>query len=76
VVIVPNDYHVHSCYDSHWVLGFYKLEALGVLMGSLEFCSPVLGELLGSCLCFFDAVVELQAMNGKTFNDFLIGKSK
>ena len=45
-------------------------------MGSLEFCSPVLGKLLCSCLCFYDAVVELQTMNGKIFNDFLIGKSK
>ena len=25
------------------VLGFYKLEALGALMGSLEFCSPDCG---------------------------------
>ena len=39
MAIVPNGYHVHYCYDLHWVLGFYKLEALGVLVGSLEICS-------------------------------------
>ena len=38
-----------------WVLGFYKLEALGALMGFLEFCS----------LCSFDTIIELHAMNEK-----------
>ena len=49
-----------------WVLGLYKLEALGGLMGFLEFCS----------LCLFDVIIKLHPMIEKTFNDFLIGKSK
>ena len=41
-------------------------------MESLEFCSPDVAKLLGSCLCLFDAINELHAMDGKMFNDFLI----
>jgi hypothetical protein len=49
-----------------WVLGFYKPDALGALIGFLEFCF----------ICLFDAFVKLHPMDEKTFNDFLIGKSK
>ena len=48
-----------------WVLGFYKLGALGVLMGSLEFFSPDCDKLLCSCLCLFDAIDKLHDMNKK-----------
>ena len=57
-----------------WVLGIYKLEDLGVLMGSVEFALDILAKLLWFCLCFLDAIVELHAMDENLFNDFLIGK--
>ena len=51
-----------------------------MLMGSLEFFSPV-PKLLCSCLYLFYAIIELHAMNGKnikhinqSINDFLITK--
>ena len=34
-------------------------------MGSLEFCSWIVATLLCSCLCLFDAIIELHAMNEK-----------
>ena len=51
-----------------WVLCFrassvYILEALGVLMGFLEFFFLwIVANLLCSCLCLFDIIVELHAM--------------
>jgi hypothetical protein len=33
-------------------------------------------KLLCSCLCLFDVIVDLHAMDEKAFNDFLIRKSK
>ena len=56
-----------------WVLGFYELEALGVLIGYLEFSLRIAAHLLCSFLCFFDVIVELHAMDEILFNDFLIG---
>jgi hypothetical protein len=53
--------HVRVCIS---VVRFYKLKALGVLVGFLEFCS----------LCLFDAIVDLHPMDEETYNDFLIGK--
>jgi hypothetical protein len=47
-----------------WILGFYKLEALGALMGFLDICS----------LCLFDEIVGLHAIDEETFNELLIGK--
>jgi hypothetical protein len=38
-VIVVNDYLIQFFLGLYLVLGFYQLEALRVLMGSLEFCS-------------------------------------
>ena len=58
-----------------WVLGLYKLEALGVLiMGFLELCSPVCAKLLCFCLFLFDRIVELHNMNENDF--FPHGKKK
>ena len=48
-----------------WVLGFYTLEALGVLMGSLEFCSPNYGLVIMLLSLFVDAIVELHAIDEK-----------
>ena len=42
-----------------WTLGLYKLEALGVLVGFLEFCSLVVANLLSLCLCLFDTITSL-----------------
>ena len=57
-----------------WVIGVYKLEVLGVVMGSIEFALHIVDKLLCFCLCLFDAIVELHAMDDKMFIDLLIGK--
>ena len=36
----------------------------------------IVANLLSSCLCFFDAIIELHALDEKALNDFLIGKWK
>ena len=54
-----------------WILGFYKLEALGTLMGFLKFSIWIVASLLCSCLCLFDTIVELHAMDEEKFIDFL-----
>ena len=56
-----------------WVQAFYKHEALGALMGSLDFALHIVAKLLCSCLCLFDAIVDLHAKHEKMFNDYLIG---
>ena len=43
-----------------WILGFYKLEVLGVLMGFLDICS----------LCLVDVIVDLHAINEEISNTF------
>ena len=53
--------HARVCIQ---ILGFYKLEALGVLMDFLDICS----------LCLFDEIVDLHAMDEETFNELLIGR--
>ena len=58
---------------SIWVLGFYKIEALGALIGSLSFALHMVKSLC-SCLCLFAATIELYPMDDKMFNDFIIGK--
>ena len=52
---------------------FYKLEALGMLMDSLEFVLWIVAKLLCSCLCLFDASIKLHTMDEKKSNDFLLG---
>ena len=37
MVIVLNDFLVHSCWGLYWVLGFYKSKAHEAFMGSLDF---------------------------------------
>ena len=59
-----------------WVLGFYILEALGVLVGSLEIYCQIVAKLLCSCLILSNAIAKLHAMDEKIFNDFLIAKWK
>ena len=39
----------------------------------LSFVLWIVAKLMCSCLCLFDAIVELHTMNVKEFNDFLIG---
>ena len=53
-----------------WVLGLYKLEVLGALIG---FSLWIVAKLLCSCLSVLDANIELHAMDEKMFNDFLLG---
>ena len=48
-----------------WDLGFYKLEALRMLMGSLGICSSIVAKLPCSCLILFGAFVKLHAMDEK-----------
>ena len=56
-------------------LGFYKLEVHGALMSSLEFSSLwVVAKLLCSCLCLFDAINKLHAMDDIIYSDYFIGK--
>ena len=56
-----------------WILHYFKLEAHGALMGSLEFCSLDYGLVMVlSCLCLLDVIVD--AMDEKMFNEPLIGK--
>ena len=57
-----------------WMLGFHELEALGMLIGSLDFSLQIVALLLCFFLCFFDAIVELHAMDEEFLNDFLIGR--
>ena len=45
-------------------------------MGSLDFSLKIVVKLLCTCLCLFDAIFELHAMDGKMFPDFLIEKGK
>ena len=55
-----------------WVLGFYKLEALGALLGSLEFFS--LNLWLNFCalvfVCLMKIIIDLLAMDRRMFNNF------
>ena len=54
-----------------WVLGFYKLEALGALMGSLGFfLFGLCLSYLCSCLSLFHAIIVLHALDGKMVKDF------
>jgi hypothetical protein len=57
-----------------WVLGFFKLEAFGALVGSLELCSVDCGEIVMLLALFVDAIVNLHPMDEKMFNGVLIGK--
>ena len=54
-----------------WVLGLYKLEALGALMALLNYALRIVSKLSCSCLCLFDAIDEFHAMNE---NDYFNGK--
>ena len=49
----------------------YKLEALGVLMGSLEFALQIVTNLTCIGLCLFDAIIELYDVGEKAFNEHL-----
>ena len=57
-----------------WVLRFYKLEALELLKecswAPLSFVLQIVAKLLRSCLCFFDAINELHAMDEKCSTTF------
>ena len=43
-------------------------------MASFHFVVHIVAKLLCFCLCLFDAIAELYAMDDKMFNDFLNGK--
>ena len=67
---VMSSSHLHfPFFNDLQTLGFWS--AHGV---PLSFVLWIVVELLCSCLCLFDVIVELHVMNRKTFNDFLIGK--
>ena len=55
-------------------LGVYKLEALGVLTGSLEFILCLSYYVFCLFFCLFNETIKLHAMNEDTFCDFFIGK--
>jgi hypothetical protein len=74
MVIIPNDYHVHSCQGLHLGSRIFKLEAFGALFGSLELCSVDCGEIVMLLALFVDAIVNLHPMDEKMFNGVLIGK--
>ena len=57
-----------------WVIRVYKLKVLGVLMASLNRALHVVAKLLCFCLCLFDAIVELHAMDDKVFINLLTRK--
>ena len=58
------------------VLGIYKLEAHGAIRGCREFAFQIKAKLLCSCLCLFDVIVELRAMDEKRlFNEFCYNKN-
>ena len=52
-----------------WDLGITKTRILE-RPGSLSFALWIVANLLCYCLCLFDAIVELHAMNENTFNPF------
>ena len=56
-----------------WGLGFMNWRLLERSTTPLSFVLWIVAKLSCSCLCLFDAIVELHAMNDKMFNDFLIG---
>ena len=60
------------------VLGLYVLEALGVLMGSLEFFlfKLKLSYCAHACLGFLDTIGELHTMDDKMFNKVFYWKVK
>jgi hypothetical protein len=74
MAIVLSDFLVHSCWGLHLNFKFYKLEVLEVFMSSIELSLWMVANIVCSCLCLFDAIIELHAMDEETFNDFLIGK--
>ena len=62
MIIVLNDYLVHSCWGLHW--GSRVLQTR--LIGSLEFCSLDCGWVIMLFnLCLLDAIVELHGMDEK-----------
>ena len=67
---VLNDYLVNFYKCLHLDSRFYKLEALGLLMCSLELSSSIVAKLLCSHLCLFDAIIELNAMEKKCLTTF------
>ena len=52
---------------------FYRLEALGAPWASLSYALRFVAKLLCFCLCLFDIIVELYAMDEKYF---VLGKWK
>ena len=59
----------------YYVLVFYKIGgSWWVPMASFHFVVHIVAKLLCFCLCLFDAIAELYAMDDKMFNDFLNGK--
>ena len=69
MVIVLNDYFVHSCWDLH--LNFRFLQTGGSL-APLSFVLWTVIKLLCSCLCLLDAIIELHAMDEKCSKTFLL----
>ena len=55
-------------------MGFHNLKAFEVLLSPLSFALQIVANLLCSCLCLFDEIVELHPLNEKMFNDFLMVK--
>ena len=76
MVIDLNDYLVHSCLHSQLGSRFYRLEALGELMGSLEFfffglwLSYYVGLVFVCLMQLFSYMLWMKKLS----NDFLIGK--
>ena len=71
MVIVLNDYYGVLVRVCIWILGFYKLKALGTLMDFRKFSLWIVANLLCSCPCLFDTIIELHTMNEEKFFNFL-----
>jgi len=75
MVIVLNDYLVHSCYEIHLGSRFLQIRLLDGSWAPLRFLSLwIMAKILCLSLCSFEAIVELHPKDQFDFNDFLKGK--
>ena len=67
MIIVLNDYFVHSCQGLHLDTRSLPMRLLKHSLVSLSSTLQIKAKLLCSCLRLFDAIVELHIMDEKKF---------
>ena len=77
MIIILNDYYIHFCQGLHLGSRFLQIRVSLELSSTLwSYPLQIVVVLLCSCLCLFDAIVELHDMDELLYIDFLIGKLK